>query len=697
MIDRVSPRRVTGPQVKELRDHYWDMMPNTRARATSTRMMLSGKMGAIIPGSLEMAGAQAWLGDLPAKRTNPQRIKQTILSKELQIRRPVTAAGYSAQSVSSRLEQPLDAIMRDRYAGFPDADITELLLLEGLAFSTVAISMLDWNRGPTLYSPGGKEIERRFRLDSHGKLEGDAGYGGLDHGRARRAHQAEQDEYLSRHVPFRQRAFSIRQCAPIFGPNLELEGLIIRTYWSAQSLLRRKFIVTDDKDGNQLYPLGAISEGDPSQGNQEIEVTEAWLIDEDEKPYVTFCVDGKYTWKEGEDGLEPHIIDLSRLGPNKDKALTRLPISWGWGMSWASADLDERAMGYSQPFEQSWRNLDSIMTSLVMWCMWRGTPGLIEQLPPGEPPEIGLEDDEEEQVPDFQPGKITKVRGTISEVATQGIAPGVIQAMQLMMSETKNEGLGNAPSGANSGFQMSLGAAFEQDAMTTVLASRRRMYAENASFILEGGKLLGEAYTPVRIYQIADVLLTQKSPSSTDQVLQLDPGLVGSSFWVEAVELKKPGENPAVRQQNAALVKEKLMTTRKFLEEDGDQSPEATVAEIQYETIMQSPEGMQAQIRILEQYVSDLFVKQIAAAIHAGEANPENGQPVGFAQGLSGPRPNMLPAGPQASGGMGGLQVGNPASASLNATVGAAMQTGPTNQALAAGGVMPSAPLSSGG
>lgn len=697
----VDPRRFTGAQVRELREHYFPLMEKTRKAATDARWHLAMKGALALPGDVVVAGGENWISRLPHQYTMPQKTLQSAIARKWTIKRSVTSGGFGASSVATRLEQPLNAIMRDKAAGFPWAKANDLILNEGIAFGTVSLAPADWQSGPTLYQPDAQtlepsKLEKRFSFDAQGRLRGDPGYDvstvNLD--RAASMMTGEMHDHMARHLPFRQNVYSIRSCAPIWGPALDLEGLIVESWWTPQALLRRKISFSTDKTRVQLYPLGAITEGDTSNGAAPIKILEAWLTDEDGNPYVSYVGEGKdgplYAWTENG---EPWTVDLSRLGPNKDVGLTRLPISWGWGLGWPAADLDERAMTLIAPFLQSWKNIDSLLTAVITWAQWRAFPALIEEDPIGAAADASIEDDEP-GTPDIGFMKITKVRGKITEIGTQGIANGVLQAVGIMMGEVKQEQPGGEKQGGSSGIALSLGEAFAADALTTVHESVLEMAGMHASFVLEGAKVLGTAYEPIRVYNLADVLIEQKKPSSTKQMLILDPELIGDSFDVEAVSVKTPGENPAVRQQNAALVQEGFYSKRWFLEEDGYDSPESMQMEVAWEKALESEPGQAAVFRLLEQFVSDEFTRQITAAITVGQANPQTGLPAGYAQGTS-PPPDMLQAGPQATGGMAGMGTPNPAAASLAGAVGAGM-LGSTQPMLQAGGAMPQNPLRNG-
>lgn len=698
-----SDRRFVGPVVRELRDHYWTLMQGTRNAATEARKHLAMKGELVLPGDLKEAGAENWISRLPHQWTGPQKILQSCIAKQWEIKRSVTSGGFGASSVATRLEQPLHAIMKDDKAGFPWRAANDLILNEGLAFGTVQLATASWSSWPTLYQPGTdtlepQALEKRFAIDAQGRLRGDEGYDAatVNLDRANRLRLDERHDTMARNLPFRQRAYSIRQCAPIWGDDLTLEGLIVEKWFTPQELIRRKVYFSKDKTRAQLYPLGAVEEGDPSNGaSSRIKVTEAWLTDEDGLPYISLCGHDAggaalYSWRESDGDLEPWTIDLSQIGPEHGPklALTRLPISWAWGLGWPAADFDERAMAFIAPYLQSWKNLDSLMTAIIVFAQWRAFPALVEEDAIGAQAMASLDDDEPD-TPDLGFMKITKVRGKITEIGSQGIAPGILQAMSILNGETKAETPGGDAGNLETGFAMSLNQAFSNDALTTVHESVLDMASMHASYVLEGAKLLGQAYDePVRVYQLADVLVEQKKPSPTRQLLTLDPELIGDSYDVKAVNVKVPGENPAVRQQNAGLVKEGFYSKRWFLENDGYPSPEAMQQEVMWERALESEPGMAATFRLLEQFVSDTFTQQIVDAITAGSANPQTGLPTGYAQGLAGPPPDLLQSGPQA-GQMPGLSTPNPAASALAGQVGAGLQTSAIQRAASAGGVVP--------
>lgn len=691
-------RTYNGPELDEIKTHYWNLMPRTRDTATSVREFLAGRMGVTVPENFALILGDSSIGDLPHKYMGPQRVRQGLIARRPRIKRPQTAVGPRSQTVSSKIEGPLNAIMEDRKAGAPWEDDNDNLLIEGLAFGTTATDVTGKPGSPVLYIPGTQDVERRFRYDKRGRFEDDEGFDGTDLDEARKAMEEEKDDFLARNLPFRQRSYSIRQCAPVWGPVMELEGLVIESFWSKRRVTERGLIVTTDKDGDNLYPLGAVNEGDSSTASgDQLRVVEYWYTDDDGAPCVSYAVNGKYTWRKNKDNkLEAYTIDLSKLakdGKGNWKGLTRLPITWGWGLGWSAADLDDRALSFIKPFLQSWRNIDSLVTMSLVWCSWRAFPALLEEVPLGQPLDAGIDEDDDPEIPDIKQMGITRVRGKITEVATQGIGKDMYQMVSLMLGENKAEAPGSGDSeGGQSGFAMSLAQAFEQDALTTVHESARRMYAERGSFVLEGAKVIGETTEPVRVYEISEEPIAQGHPSPVNQLLVLEPDLIGSSFTVDAIS--KPSLSPADKQQNAEFVERRLRSKRWELEQAGIESPETMLNEIAYEDLLDSDAGKAVTYKLLQQFVENEFTKQIQEAMAAGDAN-QQGLPVGYAQGLAGPPPDLMGAGVGApdGGGMTGLAVPNPAAASMAGSIGGGLQNGPVNNAVAQGGVLPAAPM----
>lgn len=706
--------RYHGKVVSEMRSHYWPMMKRTRDLATEARQLLAGELGIDLPENVVLAGADAWVGDTPHRLTGPQQIRQDLIAKQWEMKRPRSSGGQRADSVATRIEEPLDAIMKDPVAGFPWEPTNDVCVFEGLVFGTVSVQMSDWRKGPSLWPNGARSVgeigamNAQYAVDRDGRFRGDEDYdeSTVDVDKARREHRIDLDDHMARHLPFRQRAYSIRSCAPIFGGDAlspELEGLIIETHWSQATFSKRGMRVSrtsTDKTGDQLYPLGAIGEGDSGGFGKQIKVIEAWLTDDDGQPYITYCVEGDNgewlpAWRQGENGsAEKYLIDLAKIAKDKRgtwRGFTRLPVSWGWGLGWSTTDLDKRTLPYTKPFQQGWRNFDALMTTVIAANMFLAFPALIEKVSMAEMASQGL-DQETPNVPDIAMLKITRVTGDIINIGGQGPHPSVFEAMRMALGENKAEAAGGQQEGAESGFAMTISEALKQNALTTVNDTVMRMASMNGSYVLEAAKFLGECYEPVLVYKLPDVLLEQKNPSDTGKPMTLDPALIGSNYDVKAIAVKVPGENPAKRQQDAALVKEGFYDTEWFLEQDGYSAPTEMAARVMYETVLKSEPGQQATMRMLSQYVSDKWVDQILEAIAGQQAN-QQGLASGFADGTTLPpemqAAGMLQAGPQATGGMDGLGTPNPAQASLNGQIAGGMQQGPINNAVQAGGQLP--------
>lgn len=138
------------------------------------------------------------------------------------------------------------------------------------------------------------------------------------------------------------------------------------------------------------------------------------------------------------------------------------------------------------------------------------------------------------------------------------------------------------------------------------------------------------------------------------------------------------------------------MSLLTFFEEEGYESPEDEVAKIKYEKILDSEPGMATVLRLLEQTVSDRFIQQLQEAISKGQANPQTGLPVGLAQGVTPPPPDVaaqLQPGQAPGPEVPGLGSPDPAQAALMGAVAGGLQIGPVQNSLAGGGELPVTPL----
>ena len=80
-------------------------MSGTRAAATATREFLAGRKGIVLPKTVKMAGAEAWISDIPHKRTVPQRVRQKAIAKRVGVSEATISEWFDSRK-SAESESP---------------------------------------------------------------------------------------------------------------------------------------------------------------------------------------------------------------------------------------------------------------------------------------------------------------------------------------------------------------------------------------------------------------------------------------------------------------------------------------------------------------------------------------------------------------------------------------------------------------
>jgi hypothetical protein len=707
----VSPRRFTGAILRELRDQYWGGMRRTRANAALERQLLAGELSETVHENFTIAGIDAFYTETPHMFTVPQRVRQALVKRRPTLSIPLgpKGVGVTSQRLTTRVEQPLNAICEHPQRGFKWEDTGDITTFEGFCVSVTSTDVTDWqSKKPSAWAdPKERTWQKRYRVDEQGRGEDDDGYTDVDPKKARALYEDDLAHFRARHLPIRHRVLSIMDCAPVFGEDLSVEGLIVVQEYSL-SQLRRRFYVGDlglPTPTGRNNEMGGEGSASTQTTGKPFTVIEGWFYDEDGCPYVSYCLEGakedtrELRWKAP--GWK-HDGEVATLDLHKHRGLDRLPIAWEWGLSFSTRNPDDRALPFTRPFRPGWLGVNRSLSAVNAWLQWRGYPGLIVKTKLGAG---SLDEDDEPDIPDISPMKITRISDAedIMEIASGGLDPAVFAAIELQLGANESEGPSKAQEGA-SGFAMSLAEAFEQQALTTIHQSLGRLYEAHGSFVLEAGKRIPKAIKgdPIMVYRSTDVPTTDKAggPKLTDGPMELDPDLIDETFTVKA---KYPQEmSLPERQQSAELVERRLKTRRKHLEDDGEQAPETVELELIAEDQRSDPAYKQYLMKLVAQIQGEEEMEEIAQGQQEGLMD-EDGLPTALAQGVmalppGGPPalgPGMAPPpmpgdlGVPQGGDMTGMGGPSTAQAVLAGAVGGAMQQGPINRATAAGGIVP--------
>jgi len=701
----VSPRRFEGRELDDLLTQYWPAMQDTRRRAQANQDVVNGEDQFVLPQTFTIAGAEQYVADLPQPRTVPARVLQRLIASRPHLGVPLgpKGLGISGQRLTTRVEEPLNAICEDVTAGFQWEQMCAIGLYEGWAAGITVLDPADWQKHSSAWDDGEADgLRQQMQAERDPAKRSDlARLASAATDAASRKHELSLAVYRARNVPIRHRALSIRNCAPIFGPNMSVEGLIVSQEFSTSWLARRYRFGMDGlatPTGRNDQDSSGSTTGGVGLGT--LTLIEAWLYDEDGLPYVSYCVKGtrgpvETYWKGGPWDGQTATIDL-----HDQFGLDRLPVHWQFFLgNPGETNPDKRAMGFTEPFAGGWRSARAKMTSNNVAILFGSYPILIEE-PVGAGPVGGLDDDEPE-APDIMPMKIVQSRPGVklSQLRIEAVGAEAFRQIELELGMNAEEAPGKSNK-EQSGFSQSLAAGFEEQALTTVRNALARLYERHGSFVLEAGKRLpeqgkrrgGTRYPPITVFQSTDVPLGDGEGRHRDP-MELDPDLIDETFTVVA-RYSKSMSIPE-EQQSMEAVARNLKTRRAHLEDTGDEHPEETELELMLESIRSQPAFQQYALKLMAQVQGSEELKQITQAQNEGLMN-DAGVPVGAGQGvMSLPPPGQMAAlqagapGVPMGGSVTGMGAPNYGTSALAGTIGGAGMTGPINRALAAGGALP--------
>lgn len=702
--DLISPRDIKGPELDELLQTYWPDMRMTRERAQKQLDVINGEDTFVLPETFKIAGADQYIADIPHPRTVPARVLQGVIADRPHLSVPLgpKGLGLTAQRQTTKVETPLNSMMEDPKAGFKWKEMCAIGLYEGWAAGITVTDPSDWQKHNSAWDDSEAEglikqakeektPEKRVALYQSATRATDA---------SKRKHDLSLDVYRARNIPIRHRALSIRNCAPMFGPDMSVEGLIVSQEFST-SWLRRKY---DFGDAGLATPTGRntvdSTGGSGSTRGGTLTLIEAWLYDEDGVPWVCYCVKGKKgavetRWK-GRDG------DYATINLQERYGLSRLPVAWEFFLgNPGETNPDKRAMGFTEPLAPGWKSVRSKLTSNNVAILFGSYPILIEEPTGTMALGPGLEDDEP-TTPDVMPLKIIQGRpGTkLSQLKIEAVGAEAFRQIELELGMNAEESPGKSNSD-QSGFSQSLAAGFEEIALTTVKESLDRLYEADGSFRLEAGKRVpeqgkkqgGTKWPNIMVFKSTDVPVNDSDDKHRDP-MEFDSEAIDETFTAVARHTKSM--SIPERQQSMEEVARNLKTRRRHLEDVGDENPEETEIELMLESIRAQPKFQEYALKLMAQVQGSEELEQIAQGQQDGLAN-EAGNPIagGFGVAPTPPPGVQVPMQQGAPGvpvggsvtGMGGSSYGQ---AALGGVVGAGAMTGPINQSLAAGGVLPS-------
>ncbi|MGH2362451.1 MAG: hypothetical protein ACRDGM_18155 [bacterium] len=670
---------------KQIAEFAWDGFKNSRLSAQANRRLLLGRDVPPLPDEFIMKDREQFQVVLPQTMTVALHAKNSLAARYPALVRPQIGESEAAGEVSTRIEQFINPVCRKLVRW---ADIVDIILNEGWACSIVQPLPTYWRQTPSLYADSArKKLNPVYHRDYRGRAATDVYYKNdrsrrfkMDRKQTTVYFDGVKDRYLAGKLPFINRVLGPMDAAPIMGPGMTLDGLVVRQRFSATSLLKDGYWWGT---GDRLVPAGTIDDNVHIQRGQNVEMTELWLSDE-HGPHIIYSVDNKPTWIKDGDSYRPAIINLEQ-----DYGICELPITHEWGLSWAVSNPDDRAVPFTQPYQKSWRAANAIATGMAI-SLWRhGFPSFLTYPDKNTTPEYWLNSDERHEIR-IKPLTVTEAPGPVQQVGSESVSRDATQLISLLMGAAEHEGPGGGAFGAAapSAIDRSLGRRYFEDANGQAVQAALTMYARTAEMLLEQSCIIGTLEgTNVRVFELPDTsfVVQRGRQSNTQVVIDLEPGDVGDTFTLIAELPTDPMDNFARVEQASGIVLKQLRYRTWFHEKImGDDAPEQTELLIMLDQIRALPEYKQALLQQAISLEADEKAKELAILVAGGRVD-QSGTPSSFMAGMQGPSQ----AGPGVSGdGVSGVGLGQtPGHAQLAGIVSGTSQTAATNRIARQGGV----------
>lgn len=604
-VDTYEPGQLRSLWTK----HYPRYLPRN-TRINLVRRLYAGELKIPLPEQFQVAGKEYLEFGLPTKWMMPMHLCTVLQEKIAKLRRD-GGTNPAAEQRATTVELWSNAAVEEKL----DQDtLVDLLLNEGECGLVVSITgshweeKLDWcdtvdqqaydNMGPAERKGYKKREDRYGRVDASGDFvpkerwhrdaNGKAPQSGepfkLDSHRTGRAYDAARKDFASRQFPFVCRVIPADDCVPLYGPNLTLEGLIVRSSFTREQLVKRRY--SWDDEGDLMNPIGNQDYGRGIQSGEPLTLYEAYLLDEDGFPYCVYEVDGYKTYMVADDGgKNPAVTDLYA-----EYGLTRLPATYAYGMHFARSNPANPGAPLGIPFV--WPLIGVLLMKELVACgisvktWWSGFPGYAFK--PDENmlathPELLLENNAPREF-NIKPMSITPIPGDLAPLQSPGLGPEVGAVMNLLNEALSEYGpnptaAGNA--GATGVSDRSLIDEQIRRAHAPVLKARRLMVQFAAEVMLElGTRWSIRSGQPLPIH--ADIPVPTLSGSTRRRVtkrgvVEIDEETVGDNFSLTAYYPRLFGENLARTQQMLESWKDKASTWREMREEGfEDESPDDT-------------------------------------------------------------------------------------------------------------------------
>lgn len=678
--DRLRP---TGAPRGSLKIHCQNLAQRYQRRDDrifKARNMLLGQLVAPFPPKIaekimKVSGSSAVLDALrvrlPQGTVVPLKTVNVLQRKRPKLKR-ARGMGVLKMQKSTHVEKWVNAALETIQASDQPllnwAKLVELLFNEGEAALLIMPIDAGWERVPGLTDKDGN-IRKMYQRDSKGRSQREYTKAKRkdfepDMGKSRQVYDDTLTDYMARRLPWSVRVIHATDCYPMWGPNDELDGMMVRQVYSRNDLIKRNFRWSDMD--SHLSPvddtMGTYASG------PEVTVYEWYGKDENGDIYVLYEVEGRDTWRvNSEDKRIDGWINLT-----EEYGLCRLPCTYKYGWHFDTKEPQDKGVPFIYPFIQSLLGVDSLATATVFHTWWMSFGGKYYKPDQNLPAEAWLVEGEPRTI-EMEPMTLKAIAGDIQDVGNKQVGEDAHRLIGLMSGAVEQEmpGGGGGAFGAGSaqsGLDRSIMRNYLEDSVSQTFLGAREAYEFAGEILLElADKMLEYEEDIDGLPVFANIDPGPKGANATKQeaeLIILESGDAGVVYDMTAYFPTKHGEFLAQGQQLAEFVKQELATFEEFREMVfGDEAPEETRIAIYVNRILNSEIGQQYIMELAMEYLGEDKMKRMVKAQNEGQMT-EGGTPQAALTGVFPGNPGNVMSG--MGRGVGGKQaLGGAVSAGL--------------------------------
>lgn len=646
--------RIKSSQLKRLWTKVASQYKERDTRIKQSRSMVLQELRVPLPDEFEQKGKENLAVISAHGTTIPLKVINVFSRKPPKIRRSVKF-GFESAKQSTKIETFVNACLSQLFDwekvvdyGVNDAEYAVVVVPSEAHWEKVP-SFLDAIEGGT----DGKEkrIREVYSRDSKGRRKNDSYYKKNknseykeDTQKSKETYEEVLKGYMARHLPFIVRIIPATDCAPLWGPNDKLEGLIIKQKYTRNELIRRNFVWQGMYD--QLIPKPDESDTVIQYtGSADVTLYEGYFLSSEGTPFLVYEVDGKPTgFGQRNDKGDDEVVD-AKIDLYEEYGLTRLPAEYFYGWHFKSKNPAQRGIPMIYPFIPSLLGSSALATATVIHAWWSAFGGYGYAPDPNLPAEAWLINGKPREFR-IRPMTVQALPGPIQDFVHKGVGDDVYKMIGFMMQGFHEQvpggsGVAFGGAGASSGHEASLMRNYLEDSLSQVLKGGMEAYEFAGEVILELACHIAEKYD-IEIPVFADAETGTHAGNSKEgtlekQVIELEPGDAGIIYDLTAYFPVKHGEFLAQGQQLADFVKMELATFEEFREMVfGDPAPEETKIKIMVDKmLMNSPIGQQYLLEKAMEYLGEAKLLEMVK-LQAQNLMTQDGVPTAALQGVFG-------------------------------------------------------------